>query len=89
MSKGDIVDVNELAKYMRDRALLIDGDEALDEKSLRNFAEVQIAKRDKLRRVDGIKKLYFNAGRWAGGARDYTARQAFMEMKARESHEDR
>lgn len=26
------------------------------------------------------KKLYFNAGRWAGGARDYIARQAFLKL---------
>ena len=29
------------------------------------------------------KKLYFNAGRWAGGARDYTARKAFELMNDR------
>ena len=26
------------------------------------------------------KKLYFNAGRWAGGARDWTARKAFEQL---------
>jgi hypothetical protein len=26
------------------------------------------------------KKLYFNAGRWAGGARDWTARKAFEKL---------
>ena len=26
------------------------------------------------------KKIYFNAGRWAGGARDYTARQAYITL---------
>lgn len=26
------------------------------------------------------KKLYFNAGRWAGGARDWTARQAYIKL---------
>ena len=26
------------------------------------------------------KKLYFNAGRWAGGARDWTARQAYLKL---------
>jgi hypothetical protein len=84
MSKGDIVEVNELAKYMRDRALLIDGDESLDEQSLRNFAEVELAKEAKLQRLNQMKKLYFNAGRWVGGARDFTAREAFMRMKATE-----
>ena len=28
-----------------------------------------------------LQKLYFNAGRWAGGARDYTARSAFETLK--------
>jgi len=27
------------------------------------------------------KKIYFNAGRWAGGARDYTARQAYITLR--------
>ena len=27
------------------------------------------------------KKLYFNAGRWAGGARDYNARQAYIKLR--------
>jgi hypothetical protein len=31
-----------------------------------------------------MKKLYFNAGRWVGGARDQTAREAFVLMKERE-----
>ena len=26
------------------------------------------------------KKLYLNAGRWAGGARDWTARKAFEKL---------
>lgn len=26
------------------------------------------------------KKMYFNAGRWAGGARDWTARQAYLKL---------
>ena len=26
------------------------------------------------------KKMYFNAGRWAGGARDWTARKAFEKL---------
>jgi hypothetical protein len=34
---------------------------------------------------EDLQKLYFNAGRWAGGARDNTARQAFIAMNERES----
>ena len=30
------------------------------------------------------KKLYFNAGRWAGGARDWTARVAYKELFRKE-----
>ena len=30
--------------------------------------------------LEPIKKLYFHAGRWAGGARDWTARKAFEKM---------
>jgi hypothetical protein len=83
------MDTNELAKFMRDRALLIDSDDELDEQSLRNHAEVRSAKQSKLARVEELKKLYFNAGRWVGGARDYTAREAYHNMKAREQHENR
>jgi anthranilate phosphoribosyltransferase len=78
------MDINELAKHMRDRALLIEGDEQLDERSLRDFAEVKVAREQKLKRIEDIKKLHFNAGRWVGGARDYTAREAFMRLKASE-----
>jgi hypothetical protein len=79
------MDRNELARQMRERALLIASDENLDERSLRNNAELRAAKSDKLARVEELKKLYFNAGRWVGGSRDYTARQAFLEMKARDN----
>ena len=81
------MEVNELAKYMRDRALLIDSDEHLDEQSLRKFAQVAEAKAKKKKQVEAIKKLYFDAGRWVGGARDYTARMAYLELVAREKKE--
>jgi hypothetical protein len=80
------MDSNELAKYMRDRALLIDGDENLNEQSLRKFAEIAEAKAKKKKQVEAMKKLYFDAGRWVGGARDYTARMAYMELQEREKH---
>jgi len=73
---------DDLAKWMRDRALLIEGDENLDERSLRDFAEVQAEREKKIRKLEEIKKLYFNAGRWVGGARDYSAREAYHRMKA-------
>jgi anthranilate phosphoribosyltransferase len=79
------MDINELAKHMRDRALLIEGDEQLDETSLRDFSEVKVAREQKLKRIEDIKKLHFNAGRWVGGARDYTARQAFLQLNHSET----
>jgi anthranilate phosphoribosyltransferase len=78
------MDINELAKHMRDRALLIEGDEQLDERSLRDFAEVKVAKEQKLRKLEELKKLHFNAGRWVGGARDHIAREAFLRLNQTE-----
>ena len=31
-----------------------------------------------------LLRLYFDAGRWSGGARDYSAREAFHAYNARE-----
>ena len=73
---------DDLARWMRERALLIEGNEQLDERSLRNFAEVQVEREKKIRKLEELKKLYFNAGRWVGGARDHSARQAFERMRA-------
>lgn len=78
------MNIETLAKMMRERALLIEGDETLDEKSLKNFAQVQHEVEKKKLKLEELKKLYFNAGRWVGGARDYTAREAYFKMKALE-----
>ena len=76
------MDIELLAKKMRDRAILIE----LEEGSV-----VATRKAKKLpkpvyksvdERIEEIKKTYFNAGRWAGGARDYKARQSFMEIES-------
>lgn len=75
---------NDLAKHMRDRALIIENDERFDETSLKHFAQVREEKQRKLQKLEAFKRMYFNAGRWVGGARDHTARMAFLEMKARE-----
>lgn len=39
---------------------------------------------DRLDITQELKQLYYHAGRWAGGARDYTARQAFLAYNRRE-----
>jgi hypothetical protein len=83
------MDINLLAKEMRDRALLIEGDESLDETSLRSFAVVNQEREKKRQRLEDLKKLYFNAGRWVGGARDQSAREAFIRMREYEARENR
>jgi hypothetical protein len=71
--------VNQLAKEMRERALLITSNPQLTHKQLKgNLLEIE--KRNQVERVENLKKLYFNAGRWAGGARDHIAREAFYKV---------
>ena len=61
--------VEELARDMRIAAL--DGYKILTGSELLELRE-------------DLQKLYFNAGRWAGGARDHNARVAFITMRERE-----
>lgn len=63
-----------LLRDMRDRAVLIESNEKLRDL---NRAELEAVKERSIQRLEDLKKLYFNAGRWAGGARDWTAREAF------------
>jgi hypothetical protein len=78
------MDLEQLAKTMRERALLIEGDDSLSETLAIDAIKVARAKEQKRKQVENMKKLYFNAGRWVGGARDQTAREAFVAMKERE-----
>jgi hypothetical protein len=78
------MDLEQLAKTMRERALLIEGDDSLSETLAVDAIKVAKAKEQKRKQVENLKKLYFNAGRWVGGARDQTAREAFVTMKERE-----
>ena len=74
--------INQLAKEMRQRALLITANPALTHKELQG-QRLQIEKRNQIERVEQMKKLYFNAGRWAGGARDHIAREAFYKVNGK------
>ena len=65
------MDIEELAKRMRDRALEIEATEKKESESVRLA---------KLQKLENLKKVYFNAGRWAGGARDRTAKEAFQKV---------
>tara|TARA_R110000782_G_scaffold219665_1_gene306979 strand:- start:213 stop:449 length:237 start_codon:yes stop_codon:yes gene_type:complete len=74
--------INQLAKEMRERALLITSNPQLTHKQLKgNLLEIE--KRNQVERVENLKKLYFNAGRWAGGARDHIAREAFYKVNGK------
>ena len=73
------MDINLLAKEMRERALLITANPQLTHEELKGNL-LQIEKRNQIERVEKMKKLYFNAGRWAGGARDHLAREAFYKV---------
>ncbi len=69
----------ELAREMRERALLMMANPQLTTKELKgNLLEIE--KRNQIERVEKMQKLYFNAGRWAGGARDHIAREAFYKV---------
>ena len=65
------MDIEELARKMREHALRIEAEEEKVDLSERKRRQDQL---------DAIKKLYFNAGRWAGGARDKNAREAFQKV---------
>jgi hypothetical protein len=72
-----------LAKEMRERALLIEGNPTLTLAELHGI-RLRQEREKKLAQVEAMKKLYFNAGRWAGGARDHIAREAFEQMNGLE-----
>ena len=65
------MDIEELALKMRERALSIEAREEKKDLSERKRNQDQL---------DAMKKLYFHAGRWAGGARDRTAKAAFQKV---------
>jgi hypothetical protein len=64
--------IEELAKKMREHAIRVEREEEQVDLSERKRRQDQL---------DAIKKLYFNAGRWAGGARDRVAKEAFEKIQ--------
>ena len=63
--------IEQLAKKMREHALTIEADEENQDLAER--------KRRQDHR-DAFARLYFNAGRYAGGARDKLARECFQRV---------
>lgn len=76
--------LEQLARDMRERAILIENDPEIDLKTLHRV-KLRIERQRQIERVEQMKKIYFNAGRWAGGARDHNAREAFHKMNEMES----
>lgn len=65
------MDIEELARKMREHAIRVEKEEEQVDLSERKRKQDQL---------DAIKKLYFNAGRWAGGARDRVAKDCFQRI---------
>lgn len=65
------MDIEELARKMREHAIRVEREEEQVDLSERKRKQDQL---------DAIKKLYFNAGRWAGGARDRVAKDCFQRI---------
>ena len=65
------MDIEQLALRMRQSAI----DQMTPEER-----KQQDAKAIRDRQLQRIKQLYFNAGRYAGGARDKTAKAAFQKV---------
>ena len=65
------MDVEELACKMRLRAIKIE-DEIVPNERQQHLVEQE--------RLEALQKLYFNAGRWAGGARDRIAKEAYQKI---------
>jgi len=65
------MDIEVLAKKMREHALRVEQEEE----------KIDLSERKRRReQIQAMQTLYFNAGRWAGGARDRAARQAFEKV---------
>lgn len=75
--------IEELARKMREEALAKESDwfrKVEEMKRERRELEEKLRK-EREQRTEQMKKLYFNAGRWAGGARDKTAKDAFEQVR--------
>ncbi len=66
------MDIETLAYKMRERAIEIQRNESQQEKEI---------KKQRIQQLENLKSLYYNAGRWAGGARDKKAREAFERVR--------
>ena len=78
------MDIELLAKLMREKALLIEGGDLPPTAGIDPVA-IALAKRKKEAKLEELKKLYFNAGRWVAGSQDWTARKAYEKVGSLEN----
>jgi hypothetical protein len=64
--------IEQLAFEMRKRAIAIEQTE---------IKEADKIRKQRIQQIEALKTLYYNAGRWAGGARDKKAREAFERVR--------
>jgi hypothetical protein len=77
------MDIELLAKKMREDSLAKDSHwtrKVEELKALRTKMEREEKERQE-RALENIKRVYFHAGRYAGGARDKNAKDAFERVK--------
>lgn len=72
--------IETLAKKMRDRAIQIELEETAPVAKRKSRQLPKPEYKSVEQRIEELKKLYFNAGRWAGGARDHNARIAHQQV---------
>ena len=78
------MDIELLAKLMREKALLEEGGDLAPSAEIDPVA-IALAKRKKEAKLEELKKLYFNAGRWVAGSQDWTARKAYEKVSSLEN----
>lgn len=75
------MEIELLAKQMRERAIRIEIEESAGkaQRKARQLPKAEYKSVDD--RIEELKKLYFNAGRWSGGSKDHNARMAFEQIQ--------
>ena len=75
--------IEELARKMREEALAKESDwfRKVEEMKKERAALEEKIRKEREEKTEQMKRLYFNAGRWAGGARDKKAKEAFEVVR--------
>ena len=81
------MDIERLTHEMRCRAIRIEREDGLHQAEIEEAIEQEVKTETQVvyQPTEEQKKLYFNAGRWAGGSRDWNARKAFEQLNKMEA----